>query len=73
MRYAQRRQDRSFLRFKGGGDGGILVMANLFGIFPFLKKLFADGGYQGPEFNHALARVVPHLKAEIVKPSQPRS
>jgi len=50
-------------------DGGILVMANLFGMFPFLKKLFADGGYQGPEFNQALARVLPHLKAEIVKRS----
>jgi hypothetical protein len=23
-------------------DGGILVMATLFGMFPFLKKLFAD-------------------------------
>jgi transposase len=34
-----------------------------------LKKLFADGGYQGPEFNEALARVLPHLKAEIVKRS----
>jgi putative transposase len=50
-------------------DGGILVMANLFGMFPFLKKLFADGGYQGPEFNQALARVLPYLKAEIVKRS----
>jgi hypothetical protein len=26
-------------------DGGILVMATLFGMFPFLNKLFADGGY----------------------------
>jgi Transposase DDE domain len=42
-------------------DGGILVMANLFGMFPFLKKLFADGGYQGPEFNQALARVLPDM------------
>jgi len=24
-------------------------MATLFGMFPFLQKLFADGGYQGPE------------------------
>lgn len=44
-------------------------MATLFGMFPFLKKLFADGGYQGLEFNQALARVLPHLKAEIVKRS----
>lgn len=28
---------------------------------------FADGGYQGPKFNQALARVLPHLKAEIIK------
>ena len=38
-------------------------------MFPFLKKLFADGGYQGPEFNQALARVLQYLKAEIVKRS----
>ena len=44
-------------------------MATLFGMFPFLKKHFADGGYQGPEFNQALAPVLPHLKAEIVKRS----
>jgi len=44
-------------------------MATLFGMFPFLQKLFADGGYQGPEFNRALARVLPHLKVAIVKRS----
>jgi len=27
-------------------DGGALVLATLFGLFPFLRKLFADGGYQ---------------------------
>jgi transposase len=32
-------------------------------------KLVADGGHQGPEFNQAAARVLPHLKAEIVKRS----
>ena len=32
-------------------------MATLFGMFPFLQKLFADGGYQGPEFSTALAKV----------------
>ena len=31
-------------------DGGVLVLGTLFGRFPFLKKLFADGGYQGPVF-----------------------
>ena len=48
-------------------DGGILVMATLFGMFPFLKTLFADGGYQGPQFAKALAKVLPHLDVEIVK------
>ena len=31
-------------------DGGVLVMATLFGLYPFLLKLYADGGYQGPQF-----------------------
>jgi transposase len=44
-------------------------MATLFGMFPFLKTLFADGGYQGPHFANALARVLPHLDIEIVKRS----
>ena len=25
-------------------DGGVLVLKTLFGRYPFLKKLFADGG-----------------------------
>jgi len=50
-------------------DGGILLLATLFGMYPFLKKLFADGGYQGPEFQKALAKILPHLKTEIVKRS----
>ena len=25
-------------------DGGVLLMASLFGLFPFLLKLYADGG-----------------------------
>jgi transposase len=50
-------------------DGGILVMATLFGMFPFLKTLFADGGYQGPQFSKAVAKVLPHLDVEIVKRS----
>ena len=31
-------------------DGGALLMASLFGAFPFLVTLYADGGYQGPLF-----------------------
>ena len=50
-------------------DGGVLVMAGLFGLFPFLKKLFADAGYQGPKFREALAKLLPHLSVEIVRRS----
>jgi transposase len=38
-------------------------------MYPFLKKLFADGGYQGPEFQKALAKILPHLETEIVRRS----
>jgi hypothetical protein len=31
-------------------DGGVLLMSTIFGLFPFLLKLYADSGYQGPEF-----------------------
>lgn len=44
-------------------------MSNLFGLFPFLKKLFADGGYQGPRFEQAIAKKLPQIKVEIVKRS----
>ncbi len=50
-------------------DGGGLVLATLFGMFPFLKKLFADGGYQGPQFRAAQKKALPHLTTEIVKRS----
>ena len=48
-------------------DGGVLVPGTLFGSFPFLKKLFADGGYQGPAFGHARKKILPHLETEIAK------
>ena len=41
----------------------------LFGMFPFLKTLFADSGCQGPKFAKGLAKVLPHLDIEIVKRS----
>jgi transposase len=50
-------------------DGGLALMATLFGMFPFLEKLFADSAYQGPKFHRALARILPHLETEIVKRS----
>src|SRR5580658_2351905 len=39
-------------------DGGALVMATLFGLFPFLLKLYADGGYQGPVFQSAMKSIM---------------
>ena len=48
-------------------DGGVLVMATLFGLYPFLLKLYADGGYQGPQFKAALQRVLRKVNLEIVK------
>jgi transposase len=35
----------------------------------FLRKLFADGGYQGAKFRTALAKLLPELTVEIVKRS----
>ena len=50
-------------------DGGLLVLASLFSLYPFLRKLFADGGYQGPQFRKQLVKVLPRLSLEIVKRS----
>jgi transposase len=50
-------------------DGGIALLATLFGLFPYLGKLFADSAYQGPIFHGALASILPDLETEIVKRS----
>jgi putative transposase len=50
-------------------DGGILLLATMKGLFPFLEKLFADSAYQGPLFANALAKILPRLKTEIIKRS----
>jgi hypothetical protein len=50
-------------------DGGIWLLATLFGQFPFLAKLFADSTYGGPIFDTALDKVLPNLKTEIVRRS----
>ena len=50
-------------------DGGVLLMASLFGLFPFLLRLYADSGYQGPQFQHGLSRVCQQVNVEIVKRS----
>ena len=46
-----------------------MLLSTLFGLFPFLRKLFADGGYQGPQFEQAVAEILPELQVEIVKRS----
>jgi transposase len=38
-------------------------------MYPFLTKLFADAGYQGPQFQRALVKILPYLETEIVKRS----
>ena len=54
-------------------DGGVLLLSTLFGMYPFLAKLFADAGYQGPRFATAVAQILPHLGIEIVKRSDQAS
>ena len=48
-------------------DGGVLLMATVFGLYPFLLKLYADGGYQGSKFQQGLARVCRGVNVEIVR------
>ena len=43
-----------------------MLLATLFGQFPFMAKLFADSAYQ---FGNALAKILPGLETEIVKRS----
>ena len=50
-------------------DGGILLLLTLFGKYPFLLKLYADGGYQGEAFQLAVNKIFQHLNVEIVKRS----
>jgi hypothetical protein len=50
-------------------DGGLALLATLFGLFPYLKRLFADSAYEGPIFHTALATILPELKTKIVKRS----
>src|SRR5215469_7845632 len=50
-------------------DGGALLMATLFSLYPFLLKLYADGGYQGAGFQNALRTILKRVNVEIVKRS----
>jgi transposase len=53
-------------------DGGILLMGSLFGLYPFLLKLYADGGYQGANFQAGLRTACRQIDLEIVKRSELR-
>ena len=44
-------------------------MSTMFALFPFLLKLYADSGYQGPKFRQGLQRVCRQINVEIVKRS----
>jgi transposase len=50
-------------------DGGAKLMGTLFGLYPFLLKLYADGGYQGPVFQNAMKDIMAQVNVEIVKRS----
>lgn len=50
-------------------DGGVMVMATLFARYPFLLKLYADGGYQGPAFRKGVNKALAKINVEIVKRS----
>src|SRR5215207_10713247 len=54
-------------------EGGVLLMATLFGLHPFLLKLYAGGGYQGPQFQGGLRRIMRQVDVEIVKRSERRN
>jgi len=48
-------------------DGGVMLVGSLFGMYPFLLKLYADAGYQGPKFQQGLALVCRTINVEIVR------
>ena len=51
-------------------DGGGLLISTLFGLHPFLTRLYADAGYQGPRFADAVKQAMGQLRVEIVKRSE---
>ena len=50
-------------------DGGVLMMATLFGLYPFLLKHHAGGGYSGEIFQHSVNNAIVRFNIEIVKRS----
>ena len=52
-----------------GRDGGAMLMATLFGLYPFLLKLYADARYQGPQFRNAVKAILAQIGVDIIKRS----
>ena len=50
-------------------DGGVPLMAAVFSLHLFLRQLCADGGYQGPQFQDGLRRVMRQVEVGTVKRS----
>jgi transposase len=50
-------------------DGGVWLLVTLFARYPFLLKLYADAGYQGPQFQRGLTQALKRVRLEIVKRS----
>jgi transposase len=50
-------------------DSSAFVLGTIAGMFPRLKKMFADAGYQGPRFKEGVAGVRKRLEVEIIKRS----
>ena len=48
-------------------DGDVWLLDTLFGLCPLLLKLYADGGYQGPESRKSIKAVLSQVQVEIVK------
>ena len=53
-------------------DGGIVLMAIPFGLYPFLPKLYANGGFKGPEFQAEMKTILRAVDMVIVKRSAGR-
>lgn len=51
-------------------DGAVLLLGQLFGLFPFIARIFADGGYAGDKLKNAL-KTFGSWCLEIVKRSDP--
>jgi transposase len=48
-------------------DGGVLLMGALFGLYPFLLKLYVDSGYKSTKFQDGLQAVCREVNIEIIR------